>query len=348
MIPRGYKALRPLHPNVGIEAKYRRDLEQLVREMSDSYEFRLIRRYRANPPEIAQDALSWTPKRVTARQADVTGERTRWHALVDGKPLLDRDGRTRVFRSQAAAEAAGLRYAGDGGMLTQAQEFGEPTWRTPVEMLELQPLPAADLAAELDRLRDQWARKIDQTAPKLARWFADAAEMRSTAGMKKILRDGGMTVRFQMTPAMRDVFEATVHENVSLIRSIGEQYHGQVAGLVMRSVATGRDLGPLTAELEHRFGVTHRRAAMIARSQNNLATAAMGRARQMEAGITEAIWLHSHGGKEPRPTHLANSGKPYSITEGWFDPDPKVRKNIWPGQLINCRCTCRPIVKGFS
>lgn len=346
MIPKGYKALRPLHPNFGIEAKYRRSLEQLVQEMSDSYEFWLIRRYRANRPEMAQDALSWTPKRVTARQADVSGERTRWHAYVDGKQLVDRDGVARVFRSQAAAEAAGLRYAGPSGMLTQPQEFGEASWRTPIDELELQPLPAQDLAAELERLRMQWGTKIEQTAPKLARWFADATEARSTAGMRKILRDGGLTVRFQMTPAMRDILEATVHENVSLIRSIGSQYHDQVAGLVMRSVTAGRDLGPLTAELEHRFGVTHRRAALIAKDQGNKATAMMGRARQQEAGLEEAIWLHSHGGKEPRPTHLANSGKRYKISEGWLDP--AVGRHIWPGTEINCRCVAKPIVKGFS
>jgi uncharacterized protein with gpF-like domain len=74
----------------------------------------------------------------------------------------------------------------------------------------------------------------------------------------------------------------------------------------------------------------------------------MNRARQEELGITEAVWLHSHAGKKPRPTHLANHGKRYNVAEGWFDPDPKVRKHIWPGELINCRCVSKSVVKGFS
>ena len=41
-------------------------------------------------------------------------------------------------------------------------------------------------------------------------------------------------------------------------------------------------------------------------------------------GVDEALWLHSHAGKEPRPTHLANDGKRYKISEGWYDPDPRV------------------------
>lgn len=345
---KGRKVLRPLHANVGIETRYRRRLEDLVREMADSYQFWITRRYRANPPELAQDEITLHPRRVTARQTDVSGEASRWHSYVDGRVLRDPSGIIRVFRSQAAAEAAGIREGGPASLLTEPQEFGLPSWRTRFEDLPLQALPAQDLTAELERLRIRWAAKIEETAPKLAEWFSKSVESRSTDGMRKILRDGGMTVRFQMTPAMRDVSAATVHENVSLIRSIGSQYHSEIEGLVMRSVTAGRDLGPLTAELEQRFGVTHRRASLIARDQNNKATAVFGRVRQQEAGITEAVWLHSHGGKEPRKTHLANSGKVYKIAEGWHDPDPKVNRRIWPGELINCRCVPKPIVKGFS
>ena len=116
----------------------------------------------------------------------------------------------------------------------------------------------------------------------------------------------------------------------------------------MRSVQTGRDLGQLTDDLREQFGVTKRRAAFIARSQNNLATAAMTRARQVELGITEAIWMHSGGGKEPRPTHL-NAGRErarFDVAKGWYDP--AVKEHIWPGQLPNCRCVSRSVIAGFS
>jgi len=56
--------------------------------------------------------------------------------------------------------------------------------------------------------------------------------------------------------------------------------------------------------------------------------------------------MHSHAGKEPRPSHLANDGKPYKIAEGWYDPDEK--KYVWPGTLINCRCFSKPVVAGFD
>ena len=207
---------------------------------------------------------------------------------------------------------------------------------TPPEMA-LDVTPARELQRELSLLGKRWQKRMDEAAPKLARWFASTNARRSQDSLKKILRDGGISVEFQMTRAMRDVVDATVQENVSLIKSIGQKYHSDVEGAVMRSVTAGRDLAGLTKELQERFGVTKRRAAGIALDQNNKATSTFVKVRQVDLGI-KAKWLHSHGGKEPRATHVANSGKVYDPAKGWFDPDPKVRRRIWPGELIKCRC----------
>jgi uncharacterized protein with gpF-like domain len=118
--------------------------------------------------------------------------------------------------------------------------------------------------------------------------------------------------------------------------------------MVMRSVQTGRDLGRLAKDLQKQFGVTKRRAALIARDQNNKATASMTRVRQVQLGITEAIWVHSGAGKHPRPTHVkaGRDSVRYDVSKGWFDPDAK--QWIWPGILVNCRCVSKPVIKGFS
>ena len=207
--------------------------------------------------------------------------------------------------------------------------------------------PAKELEKALKELAKRWDKRFDKAAKELADYFSLAVNRRSEASLRAILKRGGWSVSFRMTPAMRDVFNATKAENVALIKSIATQYHTQVQTLVMQSVTAGRDLKTLTDELTQRYGISRRRAALIARDQNNKATAVMTRARQQGLGITEAIWLHSHGGKEPRRTHLANDGKRYNIAEGWYDPDPKVRKRIWPGTEINCRCVSKSIIKGF-
>ncbi|MCH5894342.1 phage head morphogenesis protein, partial [Salmonella enterica] len=85
---------------------------------------------------------------------------------------------------------------------------------------------------------------------------------------------------------MNTALQASITENVNLIRSIPQQHLTQVETLVMQSVSRGRDLKTLTDELEKRYGITRRRAALIARDQNNKATSVMQSARQRSVGIT--------------------------------------------------------------
>ena len=118
----------------------------------------------------------------------------------------------------------------------------------------------------------------------------------------------------------------------------------------MRSVSTGRDMKQLTDDIEHQFGVSRRRAIIISRDQNNKATGALQRVRQIEiAGEeAEAIWHHSAGGRTPRKSHVkAGQDKVrFKVKAGWFDGD--VGRNIHPGELINCKCFSQLVVKGFS
>jgi len=232
-------------------------------------------------------------------------------------------------------------------MQASLQRFLLAAYRKNPPRLAQDDLPAADMGRAMRILARRWESRFDEAAESLGRYYAQAMGKRSDAQLKAILKRAGIAVEFRMTPAMRDVMEATIQQQVGLIRSIGQQHLSQVEGLVMRSVQSGGDLAMLTRELRERYGATRSRAELIARHQNNMATASMTRARQEELGITEAIWLHSRGGREPRPTHLANDGNRFNVTDGWFDPDPKVRQRIWPGQLINCRCVSKSIVPGF-
>ena len=208
--------------------------------------------------------------------------------------------------------------------------------------------PAAMLKAAIKRLVAQWTKNFDEAAPRLAAWFATAAKNRSEGTLRRILKDGGFTVEWRMSRPMNDAMQATIAEQVGLIKSIPSRHFAQIEGLVMRSVAQGRKLSDLTDDLQEQFGVSRRRAALIARDQNNKATATLTRVRQLEAGIDEAIWVHSGGGHEPRPSH-AKAGRDrtrYKVSEGWFDPHEQ--KFIFPGELINCRCVSRPVIKGFT
>lgn len=206
--------------------------------------------------------------------------------------------------------------------------------------------PARDLASTVSRLSRRWQSRFDDLAADLGRWFARKAADRSDVVLHATLKRGGFAVEFRPTRAQNDAFQAIVAENVELIRSIPQRYLADVQGHVMRSVQAGRDLGSLTAEIESSYGIARRRAALIARDQNNKATAVFTRVRHQELGITHARWVHSSAGKTPRPSHVkaGREGVIYPVAEGWYDPD--VKRKIWPGELINCRCIARAIIPG--
>ena len=200
--------------------------------------------------------------------------------------------------------------------------------------------PSKSTKRIFDELAKRWIAKFDEWAPKIAESYVRGMFKTSDSAFRKALADAGWSVEFKMTPAVRDAFNASLSENVSLIKSIPDQYLQQVEGVVMRSYSAGRDLETMVKELRKLYPTASRRVETIARDQSNKANAIVNRARQMELGITEAIWMHSHAGKNPRPDHVAANGKRYRIAEGC-----KISgKFIQPGEEINCRCTSRPIL----
>lgn len=257
--------IRPVRPNLGLAAAYRKRMDRMIEAMQASLLYWLKAAYRAAPPEMAQD--------------EATG----------------------------GASARRMRK-------------------------------------EMDKLSKKWQGNFDEGAEELGKWFATKAADRSDAQLKAILKQAGFTVEFKMGAAANDVLQATIGEQVGLIRSIASEHLADVQGIVMRSVQTGRDLGTLTKEIEARYGAARSRAALIARDQNNKATAAMTRARQTELGITKAKWRHSRGGRHPRPSHVAADGEEYDVAKGMYLDGVWT----WPGVEINCRCVSQPIIPGFD
>ncbi|CAB3889465.1 hypothetical protein LMG26788_03765 [Achromobacter pulmonis] len=204
--------------------------------------------------------------------------------------------------------------------------------------------PAMALTKMMRRLAKQWQRRFDEAAQPVASEFAETAMSAADVSLRNALRQKGFSVQFQLTRAANDVFQATVQENVGLIKSIAAEHLQDVQGMVMRSVTQGRDLEGLVEDLQKRYGVTKRRAAFIARDQNNKATATITRVRQQGLGIKQAKWRHSRGGKHPRKSHQEADGKVYDVDKGMLIDGEYIR----PGELPNCRCVAISIIPGFD
>lgn len=246
------RTLKPIHANRGAAVKYRKQLDVLIQDMSDSYLYWLTATYRANPPiEIATDAL-----------------------------------------------------------------------------------PSSDAKKRLNELAKRWMKRFDEMALHIATLHVNSLTGITDKAMMNALKEAGWTVNFQITRAMRDVMGASIAENVSLIKSIPQQYHTKLEGIVMRNYSVGKDLFTMRKEIQATYPVTLRRAVLITNDQTSKLNIAVQNARHLELGITQAKWMHSHAGKEPRPDHVAANGKIYDIAKGCLISG----EYIHPGYLINCRC----------
>lgn len=198
------------------------------------------------------------------------------------------------------------------------------------------------IAHYLNMLENKWQTVFDNLASDLAPKFARQVERTITAQIRRTLEAGNIpTFPFVMTPEMQNILDLTIEENVNLIKSIPQKYFTQVKSIVYEGIARGGDLHYMTNELVKQTGITQRRAALIARDQNNKATTQMATARYKSVGIEEGVWSHSGGGSKPRPKHVAANGKRFKLSKGL--PIGDKGEYVPPGMLINCKCTFRPL-----
>jgi uncharacterized protein with gpF-like domain len=206
--------------------------------------------------------------------------------------------------------------------------------------------PSLLLRAALRKWGGLWVSKFDKLSLDLGKQFAKKSFGVTQTQMRAALKDAGFTVKFQPTPASAAAYQAVAAQQVNLIKSIPSQYLKDVESKVWASVMKGGDMHALSVDLRKTYGITRERAALIARDQNAKAKAIIEKTRRQELGITHAIWQHSAGGKIPRSTHVAMSGKAYPIAQGAYDSDEGAY--VLPGELVNCRCTSRAIIPAFE
>lgn len=118
---------------------------------------------------------------------------------------------------------------------------------------------------------------------------------------------------------------AFVEQNVSLIKSIPEQFFSKIEGMVRNTVEHGISTRKLEGEILEDFGgmihnqleMTRSRAHLIAKDQIAKYNSSLHELRQREAGVTKYIWSTSKD-ERVRPKHAAMEGKIVS----WDDPPP--------------------------
>lgn len=199
----------------------------------------------------------------------------------------------------------------------------------------------------LNKLYERFNKRFrDQSKSIIERIFGQIDSF-SNKNLNQSLKElsGGLAIKTPDIPAaLKEAATAAIAENVSLIRSIPEQFHKQIEGAVMRSLMPGGNgLQDVTQAIRKYDGITKNRADFIARDQTRKITTVINTTRAQSAGVKKFQWIHTGGSAEPRPLHLELDGQIFSFNDLPVI-DERTGETGLPGQLPNCSCTWRPIV----
>lgn len=198
-----------------------------------------------------------------------------------------------------------------------------------------------------NKLMQKFAKIFNDRAWSFAEYMTNSTLRNSKVTLADSLKklSGGISIDTDyMGGPMRDIIKSIVAENVSLIKSIGQDYQSRVQKAVLRSITFGEGLKDLAPQLQKFGGITQRHAKNMALDQTRKTYNAINKAKMEGVGIGKFEWVHSGGGQHPRKDHIEMSGNIYS-----FDDLPVIVESTGergiPGQAINCRCRMAPVIE---
>lgn len=130
-----------------------------------------------------------------------------------------------------------------------------------------------------------------------------------------------------------------VEENVNLIKTIPEDTLDKMRDIIYDGFATGKTTTRIVRDIQKAYGVSRRRAELIARDQTTKLNGQIQRAQQLDAGLTEYIWSDC-GDEKVRRSHRELNGKKFSWNDAPVNSDGR---KCHPGEDYQCRCIGRPV-----
>lgn len=191
----------------------------------------------------------------------------------------------------------------------------------------------------LSSIKIKYAREVEAYARKTATDFVTENVMANVRKFRSAINAVG---NVSLKAIIEDEFlspivSASIETNVSLIKSIPNQYFDKLEYTLMENLTNpNAQLGSLTEEIQRLTKVTRNRAKTIARDQNSKVNANITQTRQTELGVKKYVWQTAED-ENVRASHRNNNGKIFF----WNKPNPITGH---PSDDVNCRCIARGVV----
>lgn len=204
------------------------------------------------------------------------------------------------------------------------------------------------IEVSLAALRQRWSSAVfNRFAERMASKFVQAVNLQNQQQFQNQYKSFGINI-YAGNQAVSDYLDATVKDNVRLIKSIPDQYLTQVESIVLGNMRAGMRPSAINQQLQDQFGVTERRARVISRDQTSKAANGLAKKRMQSAGFEYYEWITSED-ERVRSRHRKISDKVTAYGKGvyrWDDPPLSDKgEPISPGTDYSCRCVARPVLE---
>ena len=278
--------------------------------MSEAARRELLERARQRQQEQGRRGLRRTPPRPRRPEQQIRQYRA---ALRDVARALESEVRERVFPEiESILQESGTR---DDGV--RADDWGD-------RLADLFAASRAAIGAQIEEAERRMESLGDETAERAT--DEQVRAIRATMGVRPSFYDDD---------EVRGILNAWKRENGAFITRMADESVQEMMDEASRAVRSGRTNKEVRDGLRKRFGVTDRRARMIARTEISQLNAQITRERQRELGVTHFVWITASD-ERVRDEHEDREGNEYP----WGDPPD----GEMPGEPVNCRCSARASV----
>ncbi len=183
----------------------------------------------------------------------------------------------------------------------------------------------------LAKLKLLFSSKYQQVSEQLATKIVTMQAKYADSQLAKLFKkQTGLDLSAVMTDeAIEEAVKEAIHANVSLIKSIPDEYLQRVEKAVMAGLQSGQLSTTLAEELQKIKKITDNRAKLIANDQLGKINGRITQIRQQNLGITHYEWSTCHD-ERVRHSHRLRDGKIFA----WDKPP----SDGHAGMAIRCRC----------
>lgn len=203
-----------------------------------------------------------------------------------------------------------------------------------------------DVTGVLERIFAKWTGPdFVSIAGRGAEGFINTVEDTNRKRFNKQMKSFGIDI-YGDSPELNELMEAAIYDNTKLIQSIPAQYLKQVESITLTNIRAGNRSSAMVKGFQEQFGVTHRRAKMIARDQTSKANGDMTAKRQQTSGFEYFQWKDVDDSRvRHRHDELSNKVTAYGKGVYRWDNPPLSDDGlpIIPGQDYQCRCMAMPV-----